>query len=156
MAKKHDAKEEEQNRRIEELENQAKRALADYQNLEKRVAGERSEWIRGANRELLLRLLPVLDTLIMASKHSQDQSLQVSVQQFLDVLKSEGVEKIKTEGEVFNPQTMECVATEAVDPSTGSGQEEGKVIEEMRVGFMLGDKVLRPAQVMVGKSAASN
>lgn len=148
MAKKHDEKQEEQNRRIEELENQAKRALADYQNLEKRVAGERSEWTRGANRDLLLRLLPVLDTLVMASKHSQDQSLQVSVQQFLDVLKSEGVERIKTEGEAFNPQTMECVAT-------GAGVE-GKVTEEIRVGFTLGDKVLRPAQVMVGKSAASN
>ena len=143
MAKKHDEKQEELNQRIEELENQAKRVLADYQNLEKRVAGERSEWIRSANRELLLRLLPVLDTLVMALKHSQDESLQVSVQQFMDVLKNEGVEKIKTEGEAFNPQTMECVTTRE--------GEEGKVLEEIRVGFTLGDKVLRPAQVIVGK-----
>lgn len=143
MAKKHDAKEEELKKRIEELENQAKRALADYQNLEKRVAGERNEWIRGANRDLLLRVLPVLDTLILALEHSQDQSLQVSVQQFLDVLKSEGVERIKTEREAFNPQTMECVAT-------GEG-EDNTVLEEIRAGYMLNDKVLRPAQVKVGK-----
>lgn len=134
--------------KIGELESQAKRALADYQNLEKRIQGQRSEWTRGANRELLLRLLPVLDTLLVASKHSQDDSLQVSIQQFLDVLKSEGVEQLETVGHEFDPQTMECVATE-----TG---EDNKVLEEIRTGYLLHDKVLRVAQVKVGKSAASN
>jgi molecular chaperone GrpE len=143
MSKKHDAKEEVFTKRIEELENQAKRSLADYQNLEKRMASERSEWIAGANRDLLLRLLPVLDTLVLAARHSEDGSLQVSVGQFLDVLKNEGVKQIKTEGEEFNPQTMECVTTQA--------GEENKVVTEVRSGYMLNGKILRPAQVIVGK-----
>lgn len=129
--------------RAEELENNYKRALADYQNLQKRVQEEKSEWIRSSNRDLLLRLLPVLDTLILAEKHLKDQGLTVSINQFLDTLKSEGVTRIKTEGEDFNPHLMECVTTEP--------GEEGKVLEELRAGYMLYDKVLRPAQVKVGK-----
>ncbi|MBI4079069.1 MAG: nucleotide exchange factor GrpE [Candidatus Levybacteria bacterium] len=128
----------------EELEAQVKRVLADYQNLEKRVREERHHWIQTANKELLLRLLPVLDTLNLAQKHSKDQSLIVSIQQFWDVLKGEGVTKIETLGREFDPKTMECVVTE--------DREEGKVLEELRIGYMLRDMVLRPAQVKVGSA----
>lgn len=130
--------------RVEELENQNKRLLADYRNLENRVGNERGEWILKANKELLLNLLPVLDTLMLANKHNQgkEQSLSLSLQQFLDILKKEGVVKIDTVGKNFDPNLMDGIAT-------GEG-EEGKVIEEMRAGYMLYDKVLRPAQVKVG------
>ena len=162
MAKKDDkAKEtEELKQKIEELENQSrsdrdqtKRVLADYQNLEKRVLEERKLWIQAANKELLLRILPILDTLRIASEHSEDENLRISVKQFEDVLSGEGIVKIETEGQEFNPQTMECVATVKVDPSAGSGQEEGKIVEEIRPGYMLHDKVLRVAQVKVGKAS---
>src|SRR5947208_2312416 len=86
----------------QEWEDKYKRALADYQNLEKRVAEERKNWIALANKELLLRLLPILDTLMLASAHSQDQGLQVSIRQFLDVLRNEGVTKIETVGKEFD------------------------------------------------------
>ncbi len=131
--------------KVLDLENQVKRVLADYQNLQKRTVEQRGEWIMTANKDLLLRLLPVLDTLILASKHSQDKSLQVSIQQFLVVLQSEGVKKIETIGKMFDPNTMEGIGTQE--------GEEGKVIEETRVGYMIADKVLRPAQVIVGKGA---
>jgi len=134
---------EELKQRAEEFENNYKRALADYQNLQKRVSEEKSEWIQSANKDLLLRLLPVLDTLMLAEKHLQDQGLTVSINHFLDTLKAEGVTRIKTTGEDFNPHLMECVTTEQ--------GEEGKVLEELRAGYMLYDKVLRPAQVKVGK-----
>lgn len=133
-----------------ELEAQVKRTLADYQNLEKRSQEEKYYWIKTANKELLLRLLPVLDTLTLAHKHAKDESLSVSIQQFLDVLKGEGVTRVETKGKEFDPKTMECVVTEDVDPTTASGQE-GKVLEELRTGYMLRDMVLRPAQVKVGK-----
>ncbi len=129
--------------RVEELENQVKRTLADYQNLEKRVSQERQSWILKGNRELLLHLLPILDTLIIAKLHSKDISLDISVKQFLDILKKEGVEKIETVGKTFDPNLMECV-------QTVNGQEN-EVIEETRAGFMLFEEVLRPAQVKVGK-----
>lgn len=135
---------EELQQQLEEFDGKYKRALADYQNLQKRVTEEKVEWIRASNRDLLLRLLPVLDTLMMAEKHLQDQGLQVSINQFLDILKGEGVIRVKTVGEDFNPHTMECVITEV--------GEENKVLEELRAGYMLYDKVLRPAQVKVGMS----
>ncbi len=80
---------------------------------------------------------------MMAEKHLQDQGLQVSINQFLDIIKGEGVTRVKTVGENFDPYTMECVTTEV--------GEENKVLEELRAGYMLYDKVLRPAQVKVGK-----
>ncbi|HZE86779.1 MAG TPA: nucleotide exchange factor GrpE [Methylomirabilota bacterium] len=127
----------------DQIENNYKRAIADYHNLQKRVQEEKSEWIRSANKDLLLRLLPVLDTLMLASNHLKDQGLTVSINQFLDILKGEGVIQIKTVGEEFNPHLMECITTEE--------GEEGKVLEELRAGYLLYDKVLRPAQVKVGK-----
>lgn len=131
------------NEQIRTFEDKYKRALADYQNLEKRVREEKSEWIRMANRELLLRILPVLDTLLLAKLHSNDQTLKVTAQQFLDVLKEEGIEKIKTEGQEFNPHLMEVISTE-----TGA---ENKVLKEVRAGYKMGDRILRVAQVVVGK-----
>ena len=130
---------------IEELENQNKRVLADYRNLENRVSQERGEWILKANKSLLLNLLPVLDTLILANKHSQgkDQNLSLSIQQFLDILKREGVVKIEAQGQSFDPNLMECIETvEGID---------GKVTEEVRAGYTLYDEILRVAQVKVGK-----
>lgn len=129
--------------KLEQLENQLKRALADYQNLEKRVVEERREWIRTANKDLILRLLPGLDALMLAAKHVDDQGLKLSIEKFLEILKNEGVEKIETEGKVFDAQFMECIETVP--------GEENKVIEELRVGYKLYDNVLRPAQVKVGK-----
>jgi len=138
-----ESKEKELQEKAEEIELKYKRALADYQNLQKRVSEEKGEWIRSANKDLLLRLLPVLDTLMLAEKHLKDQGLTVSISHFLDILKAEGVIKIKTVGEDFDPMQMECVMTEE--------GKENKVLEELRAGYMLYDKVLRPAQVKVGK-----
>src|SRR3989338_7613653 len=87
-----------------ELENQLKRVLADYQNLEKRAAEEKQELIKSANRGFILRLLPALDTLILAQKHTNDQGLKLSVQQLFDILEREGVVKIETMGENFDPK----------------------------------------------------
>ncbi|HSA83862.1 MAG TPA: nucleotide exchange factor GrpE [Patescibacteria group bacterium] len=130
---------------VSEFEAKYKRAIADYQNLQKRVQDEKSEWIRASNRDLLLRLLPVLDTLMMAQHHLQDKGLEVSINHFLDTIKAEGVTKIKTVGEVFDPMIMEAI--------TVAEGEEGKVLEELRAGYMLYDKVLRAAQVQVGKES---
>ncbi|MDO8657941.1 MAG: nucleotide exchange factor GrpE [Candidatus Levybacteria bacterium] len=129
--------------RCEELENQVKRVLADYQNLEKRTIEDKKNWIRIANKELLLRLLPVLDTLILASKHVKNDGLELSIKQFQDVLKEEGLIRVETTGCKFNPETMECVETVE--------GEEGKVIVELSAGYLLNDKLLRPARVKVGK-----
>lgn len=130
-----------------QLEGNYKRALADYQNLQKRVSDERRILILNANKDLLLRILSILDTLILANKHDSSEGLKVAIKQFEDVLKSEGVTKIETVGQDFNPETMEAIAIEE--------GEEGKIIEEVRSGFLLNDKLLRVAQVKVGKAMSS-
>lgn len=141
MAKKNDKKTD--NKEFENLENQLKKALADYQNLEKRIASERSAWAKTAGRDLILRLLPGLDSLALAKKHTKDEGVSLAIDHFLSALRQEGVEKIETIGRDFDPNLMEAVSTAPGD--------EGKVVEELKAGYMLGDSVLRPAQVIVGK-----
>lgn len=137
-------------KKAEDFENNYKRALADYQNLQKRTVDERINLIKSANKELLLRLLPVLDTLLLANQHINNEGLKVSIDQFLDALKAEGVTRIEALGKEFDPNLMECI-------KVGDG-EENKVLEVLRVGYIINDKVLRPAQVIVGsgKQNASN
>lgn len=129
--------------KIEELENQTKRIFADYQNLQKRVDIERREWLIKANKDLILRLLPALDFLLLSSKHIKDEGLKLSIQKFFDILKTEGVEKIEAVGKEFDPSLMEAI--------TAVAGEENKVVEELRSGFRMGEQVLRPVQVTVGK-----
>ncbi len=135
-------------KQCEELEGQVKRVLADYQNLEKRTIDDKKNWIALANKELLLRLLPVLDTLRMASNHNNDQGLKIAIKQFEDALKNEGVVKIETVGHDFDAKLMEAV--EVIEG------DEGKVVEEVLPGYLMNDKLLRPAMVKVGGKAASS
>lgn len=128
---------------LRDLDGKYKRALADYQNLEKRVREERTQWIKTANRDLLLRMLSIVDTLLLAKQHSDDKTLHIATAQFLDVLKSEGVTRIETEGKKFDPKLMECI--------TVVEGKDGDVVAQLRPGFMLHDTVLRPAHVSVGK-----
>lgn len=129
--------------RLEDYKNRYKRVLADYQNLEKRAREERAAWITTANKDLILRILPILDTLVLAGKHSTDETLKIVRDQFLGVLKGEGVIKIETKDKNFDPKLMECV-------ETVEGQE-GKVVEETRAGYLLHGTLIRPALVKVGK-----
>ena len=128
-----------------QLENNYKRALADYQNLQRRTQEEKSEWIRMATKDFILKILPVLDTLRLTQKHIQDKGLELTVGQFDKVLQEEGIVKIPTEGRPFDPKTMEAVTTQEVD-----NKGKGNVIEEVRAGYIFGDYVLRAAQVVVG------
>ena len=128
--------------KITDIDTKYKRALADYQNLEKRVREEKAEWIKGANTNLLHRLLPLLDTLLLASMHSEDKTITVVANMFTDVLKSEGIEKIETIGKQFDPTLMEAV--EIIDG------DDNIVMQEKRAGYMLYGKLLRPAEVAVG------
>ncbi len=128
---------------VEQLTNQLKRALADYQNLEKRISGEKAAWIMSANRDLIMRLLPGLDSLFLAEKHTEDQGVKMSIKYFLDTFEAEGVKRIETKGKDFDPHTMDAVSTKDGD--------EGKVLEEVKAGYVLNGDVLRAAQVVVGK-----
>lgn len=129
--------------RIAELEEQLARTVADYRNQEMRFDDEKREFVKFANRDLLLRLIPAFDTLFLAEKYVTDEGIKITIRHLQDALREEGIERIRCEGEMFDPEKMEAVATE-------EGAED-KVLEELRPGFMLNGKLIRPAQVKVGK-----
>ena len=129
---------------IEDLTNKWKRALADYQNLEKRTVARITDSAKYSAENIIIKLLPVLDTLKQAEKHIKDQGLALAISSFKDVLKSEGVEKVEVLGKKFEPREMEAIEVQASD-------KEDEVIEELRPGYRLGEKVIRVAQVKVSK-----
>jgi molecular chaperone GrpE len=120
------------------------RALADYQNLEKRVVNQKAELIQYASKQFALKILPVLDIFEKAQNHIQDEGLALGLKQFYIALKDELIEKMQVVGKDFDPLTMECVELVTSD-------KEDKVIEEIQPGYLINGIVLRVAKVKVGK-----
>ena len=134
--------------KIASLTDQLHRSVADYRNLEKRIEEEKREYVKYANKDFIVRLVPAFDTLFLAGKYTTDESVKLTIKTIVEALKDLGVEIIETEGKEFDPHIMEVV-------TTGEG-EEGKVLEELRPGFALNGKLIRPAQVKVGKKDIEN
>ena len=128
-----------------DLENQLKRALADYQNLERRIDEERRLLSHLSSALVVEKLLPVLDNLENAQKHLKDEGLEIVIKQFRDVLESEGVCEITAEGSPFDPNFHEAV--EILE-----SEKDGVVLKVLAKGYKINDKVLRPAQVAVGRT----
>lgn len=126
----------------QELEDQLKRALADYQNLERRVEQERKLLSQLSAALLIEKLLPVLDNLENAQKHLADEGLEIVIKQLKDVLTSEGIAEIQAEGRQFDPKLHE--ATEVTE-----GENDNVVVKVTRKGYKINDKVIRAAQVVV-------
>lgn len=131
-------------KRIKELEDQLKRAVADYRNLERRSIEERSEAIKFANKNLIESLLPAFDTLFLASKYTQDENIRLTIARVIEILQQNGIEKIIVDNAKYNADSMEVI--ELVEG------EDGMVIEEVRPGFILNGRLIRPAQVKVGSN----
>lgn len=127
--------------RIGSLESRLARALADYENLEKRFGRESSAVVKFANASLIEKLLTVRDHLEMASAHLKDASLTMILSQFDKVLMEEDVKEIDASGD-FDPAKMECQEQTA--------GEMNKVVRVVQKGYILHDRVLRPARVVVG------
>jgi len=134
----------------------AVRTAADLDNFRKRSAREREDAIRYANQGLLEDLLPVVDNFEMGMQAaSQDKSSMIYIgmdmvrRQLNDFLGAQGVTEIPAEGVMFDPNVHEAVAQEP-------GAEEGRILRVHRRGFMLRDRLLRPATVVVAKSALEN
>lgn len=141
-----------------QMENQLKRAVADYHNLEKRVAEGRSELTKWGTGELLVKILPTLDHLEQALGGASEQERQsgwfkgveLAVKQLYQVLQSEGLDQIAVDpstalgtGSQFDPNLHEAVDTQA--------GEDNKILKVVRKGYTLNGKILRPAAVVVGR-----
>lgn len=130
-----------QDTKIQTLESQLARALADYANLERRFGLESSAVIKFANSNLLGKLLDIRDHLALASMQIKDPGLGMILSSLDKLLGEEGVTEIKTDG-LFDPLTMEC-------QEQGEGIKD-QIIKVIRPGYRLHDRVLRPARVVVG------
>jgi len=134
--------------KIIDLDSKWKRALADYQNLQKRTENDKSRFAKLANATLVEKLLSIIDDLERAAAHVKDEGINMIVKQFSILLEEEGVEEIIAHGQVFNPETMECVEITA-------GEKE-MVVKVAQKGYMLNDFILRPAKVEVGSGIKEN
>ena len=126
------------------------RARADLENYRRRAIRERTEVAGEAKKQVLLRMLDVLDNLERALVYEQADAqallmgLRMTVTQFEDVLSGLGVQAVAACGEQFDPRWHEAVAT-VVDPE----RAEGTIVEEVQRGYHLDDVLLRPARVKV-------
>ncbi len=145
--------------KIEELQKKCKeylagwqRAKADYINREREIERERSEWIKFANLNLILEILPIYENFSQALKHkdnNQDfiEGLEQIKKQFDDLFKKLGVEKIKTIGEKFDPEFHEVVERE----TTNSKEQttDNIITKEVSPGYTMNGKVIKVAKVIV-------
>ncbi len=131
-------------KQVDEFKNKYLRAIADYQNLEKRVGDERFELMKIANKAMLIKILPFLDNLEKAELFIKDPGLKISKDHFMQILKEAGLVEIEVLNKDYDPVTAEAV-------QLVPGKEEGKVVEVLRKGYMFEDKIIRVAQVKVSK-----
>jgi molecular chaperone GrpE len=139
---------------LEKYKDAALRARADLDNYRKRVAREKEDAIRYANNSLLESLLPILDNFELgldAAKNATDaagiiQGLEMVRKQLEDFLRDHGVEIVNAAGNPFDPNLHEAVAHEP-NPEVA----EGGVVRQLRKGFKLKDRLIRPASVVVSK-----
>jgi molecular chaperone GrpE len=133
------------------------RTQADFDNYRKRVARERQDLIKTANEKLLSELLRALDSFEMGlqtlssleENNPVRQGMEMVYSQFQQFLKSQGVTEIETQGAEFDPSIHEAIGhQESVVP-------EGQIHQQVRKGYRMGDKLLRPASVIVSKGAKS-
>jgi len=134
--------------RYAELEARYLRLAADFDNVRQRTERQHKELVAMANADLMCSLLPVLDNFNHALDSVQDESIlkgmQMIYQQLLDVLGAKGLAEIETVGCPFDPNVHEAVAREE-----RAGAEDNIILAEIRKGYLLNGKVLRPAMVKV-------
>jgi molecular chaperone GrpE len=129
------------------------RAAAELDNFRKRTLKMRSETREETVRDLLLQVAPLLDNMRRAlSQETEDaaavkQGVELIVNQFQSILKGYGLEEIEARGEPFDPNLHEAMM-EVAD----NEHPPGTVLEEMEKGYMLRDKVVLPARVVVSKA----
>jgi len=143
---------------LTEAQNQAaeykdgwQRALADFQNYKRRTEAERAETYQTAVGNILKRYLPILDDMerALAARPADlawTNGIELIYRKLQTILENEGLKRIEAEGQPFNPNFHEALAQEPVE-----GVEPGTVIGVTLQGYMLGERVIRPAGVRVAQ-----
>jgi molecular chaperone GrpE len=142
---------------IDKFRDLALRSQADFENFRKRAAREKEEAVKYANSSFLERLIPILDNfeLGLGAARSNDAAapiiagLDMVAKQLNDFLLQHGVEPVDAVGQPFDPNLHEAVAQESSKEIA-----EGLVLRQLRKGFRLKERLLRPATVVVSKGEA--
>ncbi len=138
----------------EEWQQKLLRLQADFDNFRRRTRMEKEESAKYAALPVVSKLLPALDNLeraIAASKQSQDfdvlaKGVEMTARLLLEALQQEGLQAMQTVGDTFNPELHQAVMQIDSDE-----HRDGEVVEELQRGYLLKDKVIRPAMVKVNK-----
>ena len=141
---------------LERFRDLALRTQADFENFRKRAAREKDDAIKYANASFLDRLIPILDNFelgLNAARTSAANSpilsgMDMVAKQLSDFLTASGIEPVNAEGRPFDPNLHEAVAQEE-----SAEFAEGVIIRQLRRGYKLRDRLLRPATVVVSKGA---
>jgi molecular chaperone GrpE len=138
----------------DEYVNHLQRVAAEFENYRKRTAREQADFAARANERLVKELLPVLDDLgraLEAAEQHEEAKLEEGVRlvhrQLADLLRKEGLAEIETDGQ-FDPHVHEALLSQP------SEAPEGSVVDVVQKGYRLGDRVLRPARVVVAAPAS--
>ncbi|MFB3819411.1 MAG: nucleotide exchange factor GrpE [Candidatus Methylomirabilales bacterium] len=143
---------------LERLQERLLRLQAEFENWKKRSAREKADFLKFANEELLLTLLPVLDNLdrAIASAPAQGpcgplrEGVEMTARLFRGALERAGVRPVEAVGQPFDPGVHQAVA------QVEAPGEENRVVEEVQKGYLLEGRVLRPAMVKVSRAASRN
>ena len=137
------------NSAVAELEDRLLRMAADFDNYKKRAARDREEYVTLANERLVKELLPILDDLeraLTAAVEHEEAALEEGValvhRSLASLLERQGLKQIETAGK-FDPHVHEALLSQP------SEAEEGSVIDVVQKGYTLGDRVVRPARVVI-------
>lgn len=149
-------------KKLEEKEREAKenydrllRTAADFENYKKRAAKEREDWTKFANEDLIREILPFIDNLERAVNHAQKvvdtgvliEGVRLTIQQLLQALNRFGLSSFESVGKPFDPSMHEAMLVVETDT-----HEPNHVVEEFQKGYLLNDRLLRPATVSVSKA----
>jgi molecular chaperone GrpE len=129
---------------------------ADYENYKKRAARDKEEWMKYANEDLIKAILPFIDNLERAANHADKvmdtgvliEGVRLTIQQLLQALGRFGVSTFESVGKPFDPNRHEAILTIPTDQ-----HEPNHVLEEFQKGYLLNDRLLRPATVSVSRVA---
>jgi len=138
----------------DELLDRLRRTAADFDNFRKRAARDRESLVARAHERLMKALLPVVDdlerALVAAAEHEEaklEDGVRLVARELHEALQREGLEEIEADGK-FDPHVHEALLSQP------SEEEEGSVIEVLQKGYRLGDRVLRPARVVISQGVA--
>jgi molecular chaperone GrpE len=142
-------------RERDEYLNDLKRVAAEFENFRKRTAREQDSLVARAHERLVKELLPVLDDLeraLQAAADHEEAKLEEGVRlvhrELSEALAKEGLVEIETGGR-FDPHVHEALLSQP------SEADEGEIIEVLQKGYRLGDRVLRPARVVISQGEAA-